>query len=250
MRQRRGGTPLTSLLSGACRQPKLNIDEWRKGWVGYAHKRHFYDSNINGALEGFAVGTSTGTVRFKVYDKIAETKISKSGRFWRSVWGIEENVTPDVARFEWSIRAYSGKFKGVRYLSDLSLESFMDLLNYVSLKWGRLCIPERDDKNKARWKLSPLWLEIRRMIEDWSFGYQGQAKRTYDYRPELSEGYLQSISGWIAGLMARLGIENNEDNPASIADALELLHAHGYSLPQKAQEKWELWSRLLQKENE
>lgn len=126
----------------------------------------------------------------------------------------------------------------------------MDLLNYVSLKWGRLCIPQPDDENKARWELAPLWSEIRHMIEDWSFNYQGQAKRSYDFRPDLAEGYLQSTSGWIAGLMARLGIEKGLDNPASLGEALELLQAHGYSLPQKAQDKWEIWSRLVVKDAE
>lgn len=214
------------------------------------HKRHFYDSTTNGGLEGFAVGTAKGSVRFKVYDKIAECRKSRSSRFWRSVWGVEENDPLDVARFEWSIRVYAGKFKEIRYLSDLSLESFMDLLNYVSLRWGRLCIPQDDDKNKARWELAPLWIEIRRMIEAWSFNYACQAKRNYDFRPELSDGYLQSTSGWIAGLMARLGIENGLENPASLGDALEVLRAHGYSLPQKAQEKWEIWSRLVEKDDE
>ena len=92
----------------------------------------------------------------------------------------------------------------------------MDLLNYVSLRWGRLCIPHPDDKNKARWELAPLWIEIRQMIEEWSFNYEGQAKRSYEFRPDLSEAYLQSASGWIAGLMARLGIENGTDHAASL----------------------------------
>lgn len=81
------------------RVASLAVDDWRNGWVGYAHKRHFYDSTTSGGLEGLAVGTSTGKVRFKVSDKIAESKISRSSGFWHSVWGLEEHDPIDVARF-------------------------------------------------------------------------------------------------------------------------------------------------------
>ena len=94
------------------RVASLAVDDWRNGWVGYAHKQHFYDSTMSGGLEGFAVGTSSGTVRFKVYDKIAESKKSRSSGFWHSVWGLDENDPTDVARFEWSIRAYLESSKG------------------------------------------------------------------------------------------------------------------------------------------
>lgn len=45
----------------------LSIDEWRQGWVGFARKKSFYDSSATGQLEGFAIGSSEGVVRFKVY---------------------------------------------------------------------------------------------------------------------------------------------------------------------------------------
>lgn len=222
----------------------FSVDDWRNGWVGYAHKKHFYDSTSSGGLEGFAVGTSSGTVRFKVYDKVAESQKRNSNGFWRSVWGLDENDPRDVARFEWSIFPFKGHFGGLRYLTDLSLETLLDLLNYVSLKWGRLCIPQAD-QNKARWELAPLWIEVRRMIEEWSFNYQGVAKRSYDYRPDLNEGYINSVSGWIAGFMARVGIEHGSESPADVADALKLLNSNYKSLSDKAQEKMAVLSRLI-----
>ena len=223
----------------------LNVDEWRNGWVGYAHNRYFYDTGASEGWSGFVVGTSSGSVRFKVYDKVAESRKSLSSGFWRSVWGLDETDAIDVARFEWSIRPYAGKFKGIRYLTDLSIETLMDLLNYASVKWGRLCVAQADDHNKARWELAPLWLEIRQLIDDWTSNYQGQARRAYDFRSDLSESYLNSASGWLAGLMARYGIQTGSERPASLGEILDLLRSHGYSLPQKAQDKWELLSRLV-----
>jgi hypothetical protein len=223
----------------------FSIDEWRRGWVGYAHPRQLHFSPLTRGIEGFAIGSSEGVVRFKVYDKVLQSIQKGISRFWRSVWNVSEETSVDVARFEWSIRVYEARFVGMRYLTDFTFEGFMDLLNYVSLKWGRLCIPEDDDANRSRWEIAPLWAEVRRLITEWTFNYDGVAKREYDFRPDLKTDYIKSFAGWAGGFMARLGIERKANNPSSLDEVVDFLRSEGVSLPEKAKQKWELFTRLL-----
>ena len=175
--------------------------------------------------------------------RLLKRKKEGTYRFWCSAWDVREEDEPDVARFEWTVKAYMGRFAGLRYLSDFSFDRFMDLLNYVSLKWGRLCLP--DDSNQTRRELAPLWLEIRRLIEEWTYDYDGQASRNYDFRPDLSPAYLKSVAGRVASLMARIGIEQREGQPVSADEALKLLQEVGLSLSDKAQRKWDVLSKLI-----
>lgn len=129
-------------------------------------------------------------------------------------------------------------------MADFTFEGFLDLLNYASIKWGRLCVPSPDDSNQTRWPVAPLWLHIRQMIDEWSLNYDGIARRDYDLRPDLNDSYLKTVTGWVGGLMARLGIENKDDRPASIFDALTHLESNGFTILERAQQKWAVLSRL------
>ncbi|MBZ0284286.1 MAG: hypothetical protein K8L97_26340 [Anaerolineae bacterium] len=223
----------------------FSIDEWRNQWVGYAVQKHFHISARTGQLEGLSIGSSEGAVRFKVYDKVAESIGRGTSGFWRSVWGVGEQDEIAVARFEWTIKCYAGRYAGIRYLSQLTFEGFLQLLNYASLHWGRLCIPQAEDSNPSRWPLHPIWEALRELIDDWTFNYKGRAKRDYDFRPDLNEDYLKSVNGWLGGFMARVGIERGLDTPAGLATALQLLESEGHSLNKKAVEKWELLSKMV-----
>jgi hypothetical protein len=223
----------------------FSIDQWRNGWVGHARQKHFHDSSLTGQLEGLSIGSSEGAIRFKVYDKVAEARTRNTLQFWRSVWGLPEGEETDVARFEWSVRAYKGRFAGLRYLDGITFEGFLGLLNYVSFTWGRLCVPQADDGNKSRWELDPLWQDIRYMIDDWSINYPKFAKREYEYKPDLNQKYLTSMGGWLGGFLARVGIEHGLDTPAGLNTALNLLEERGVSLTEKAVEKWEVFSKLV-----
>lgn len=222
----------------------ISIDEWRRGWVGYAQRKFFYDSSQTGLLEGFAIGSSSGAVRFKVYDKLSQSASVKRLNFWLSVWKLPPDGTLSaVTRFEWSTKPYGARFVRLGYLNEFTPLGFMDLLNYVSLKWGRLCVPSAD-VNRSRWELAPVWLAVREIIEDWTIHYTGVASRAYEFRPDLNKGYLKSASGWVAGLMARVGLENRSQGPVSVADALALLRAEGLSPAHKATHKFAVLSRL------
>lgn len=226
----------------------LSLDDWRQQWVGYGALSSVYFNRKTRKLETLTFGTSQGSVRFKVYDKQAESLKSGSGGFWHSVWGLPEDdwFTP-VARFEWTVKCHAGRFTGMRYLSDFSMDGFMQVLNYASLKWGSLRVPQDDDSNSSRWPLSPLWQDIRALIDNWSFNYDKIAERDYDLQPDLKSTYLRAAAGWLAGLRARVGIENGTLGPAKLAEALMYLEDVNLSVDNKAAEKWKVLDRLARR---
>jgi hypothetical protein len=227
----------------------FSVDEWREGWVGRASGKHFYDDNKTGKLSGLAIGSSEGAVRFKVYDKFLEASKTHDLYFWLSVW-LENGLDyasldgAAVARFEWSFKPHEAKFVNMRYLSDYTFDKLKELLNYVTLSWGRLCLPE-NDSNQSRRQAHPLWVKIRRMmIEEWNIDHVGRAKRDYHTAPDLNAAYMNSVTGWLGGLMARLGLANGYNRPADLVEALRLAERESKPIVQKAIEKWEVLSRL------
>lgn len=228
---------------------EISIDEWRRGWVGYAKQKRFHDSPLDGQLEGFSIGSAEGAVRFKIYDKVAESAASGKSRFWRSVWGLPDDTDAVVGRLEWSVRAYSASFASLRYVTDLTYLKFLELLNYVSVKWGRLCVPQADT-NRSRWQVAPMWAATLAMIDEWTFDYDEQAKRQYEMRPDLKPSYVKFIAGSLGGLMARIGIEERDDGPASLFDAISFIEGEGLSLTRKAHDKWNVLSKLVTKDGD
>lgn len=227
----------------------FSVDEWREGWVGRASGKHFYDDSSTGKLSGLAIGSSKGAVRFKVYDKLLESRKTGDLLFWLTVWldsGINfSDFNPiAVARFEWSFKLYEAKFAGIKYLSDYSFDKLKELINYATLDWGRLCIAE-EISNKSRQKTHPLWEQIRHlMIEEWHINLVGRAKRDYHIMPDLNVAYMNSVTGWLAGLMARVGIFTHSEQPASLLDAIRFAEKESKPISQKADEKWEVLTRL------
>lgn len=232
----------------------FSVDEWRYGWVGRASAKHFYDDAKTGTLSGLAIGSSKGAVRFKVYDKILEAHKTGDLFFWMSVWGVDfSNLESDfdfemptvVARFEWTIKPHGAKFIGMQYLTDYSFDGLKELINYVTKKWGRFCIPH-GDKNQSRWEIHPLWVKIRRMmIEEWDIDHVGIAKRDYYLTPDINPAYMSSVTGWIAGLMARVGLAQGYNAPADIYEAVMMAQDQSEPIMDKADRKWEIMSRLL-----
>jgi hypothetical protein len=227
------------------------MDEWNNNWIGYANHKSFHTSAQTSTLEGLSIGTSSGAVRFKVYDKDLESKQRGSSRFWRSVWGVGENDLIDVARFEWSIKCYKANFSTIRYLPDLTFDNMFEMLNYASLRWGRLCIPQSDESNQSRWPLAPVWQDLRGLIDAWYSNFDRVARRQYDFRPDISAIYLRSLVGWLAGFQVRLGLEQRKDNPASFMEILEYLQTEGFSIEEiavKAAKKWPVLAVLAGRE--
>ena len=232
----------------------LSVDEWNEQWVGYAAPNSTFYSSRTRMLETINIGKSSAGLRFKVYDKQVESIKNGTSDFWRSVWKLNENddLTP-VARFEWSFKCYQAKYVDMSYLTDFTFEGFMRLLNYATVKWGSLRVPQADQKNKKRWPLAPLWEEVRRLIDDWTFNFKEYAWREYDYQPDLKPSYLRSAVGWISGLMARVGLENGTVNGADLQEVFDLLESEGFShddISGKAANKWQVLFRLAGRRHE
>ena len=223
--------------------PSLSIQEWQDGWVGFARKKHFYTSDRSGDLEGFAIGSSEGAVRFKVYDKVKESLKTRKSAFWRSVWDVGESEAIDVARFEWSTRPYAAKFASRQYLDELPETMVFDLLNYLLLLWGSLHVPT-DDSNRSRWPLHPLWEALSELIADARAQSNERVVRDYAIKPDLNPAYMQSVAGWLAGFTARVGVAEGLDSASSLSNALDVLADKDISYLQKAAAKWEVFMRL------
>ncbi|MCA9932963.1 MAG: hypothetical protein KC415_03520 [Anaerolineales bacterium] len=223
----------------------FSTDEWRVQWVGHASKMNFHTASRSRDLQGFSIGSSKGAVRFKVYDKVAESKTDNDLRFWYSVWGIEESEEIDVTRFEWSIKCYEAKFAQLQYLTDLSEKNLSRLLNYVVNKWGRLCILQ-EDTNQSRWPLTPLWAGLQELVAGWTITDE-LASREYDYHTDLSQPYLNSLVGWVAGAMVRVGLSTDESEPVTIGEVFDFLFSQGLDLSEitkRAGKKWKVASVL------
>lgn len=225
----------------------FSTDEWRQGWVGFAKKMHFHTAARTRDLQGLSIGSSEGAVRFKIYDKVLESTERGTSRFWRSVWGVAEDAGIDVARFEWSIKCYEANFHNIQYLANFTEENLRRLLNYVVFKWGRLCIPQEDDSNRCS-PLAPMWEEIQAIVSDWNMEIEELAHRDYDYRNDLSPAYINSLGGWLAGSMVRVGLEQEEKEPVDLTAVLIVIpQENGLTLPEiskRAADKWQVKSKL------
>lgn len=225
----------------------FSIDDWRDQWVGYSKLSNVFFSRRTGVLEGLSVGSSTGAVRFKAYDKVAESLTRQNEAFWRAVWGVEPDAEIDVTRFEWTFKCFQGGFQGMRYLSEMTFEGVLDLLNYATLKWGRLCVPQ-PDTNSARWPLAPLWVELRSLIDAWTWDYDGIAERVYEHSPDITYAYKKNLLGHLAGLQARVSLVKGKEGPVSVKDALGYLEACGdmtaEGMHKKANNKLQVLARL------
>jgi len=49
------------------------------------------------------------------------------------------------------------------------------------------------------------------------------AQRWYEMRSDITTSYLTSVSGWIAGYLARLGLHRGSDKPEPVLEALMYL---------------------------
>ena len=70
------------------------------------------------------------------------------------------------------------------------------------------------------------------------------AQRWYEMRSDITTSYLISVSGWIAGYLARLGLHRGSDEPEPVLEALMYLEEENGLLSWKAKDKIEVMKRL------
>ena len=227
---------------------EFSADFWQRSWVGRARSKSFHVDPKTGCFSGLTVGTSDGAVRFKAYDKILRSIQTRSLQFWYSVWNISPEMLDDVdelfvTRFEWTFFSHRGKFTGMQYLSEFTDDGVRGLLNYATLRWGRLCRPN-GGKNTSRWPTHPFWEQLRGWLaEAWNLDSAGTAKRNYHMTPDINQAYLNSATGWCAGLAARFGIDKGLDRPMHLYEALLLAQRGSRSVKDKANERFEVFTR-------
>jgi hypothetical protein len=228
----------------------FSVDAWRHLWICRSSKKDSHDDPQTGELSGMEFGSSKGAVRFKYYDKLLKAFKDNALLFWLSVWNIPYAVYAEqndlaVTRFEWSFYPYRGKFTGMRYLREFSFDGVKGLLNYATLKWGRLSASTAE-QNVTRRATHPLWEQLRRwMIEQWQIHRADVARRDYHLSPEVNEAYLNSATGWVGGLMARLALAQGDDAPIDTYQALALAQRYTKPIKQKADERFEILKRLV-----
>ncbi len=227
--------------------PTVCAYDWANQWVGYTRFRGNHFDTKTGDFEGLTVGTSAGGVSLRIYDKVRESRKRGKHTFWCSVWGLPEEHDQSVMRLEWSVRCYQARFVNLRYLSELTFDRFLALLNYVLLKWGQLREPLAEDVNRSRWPLAPLWAEVVHLVDEWSFHYDQVAERRYFFEPDISDVYLNALAGWLAGLLDRIAFDNGQSAPVTLDQGLAYLQLRGFgagTIQEKAGKKWEIFSRL------
>jgi len=187
--------------------PEVNL---RAGeCVTYARsKAEFYiERHLKGMDEtGFRFGQ--GDLLCRVYDKVAETKVSHKEWFqemWRkSGW----NGTDPVTRVEFQTRRDHLKSQQIETVADLELQ-LADLWRYFSEEWLSLRDQDDDDSNHRRWPVKEFWQVVRDSVA--VFGAVTGVRRLSQRQPRLDA--LKKLGRGVAVSMVALYRTTYETSP-------------------------------------
>jgi hypothetical protein len=223
----------------------LEVERWRRGWVGRSKVSACHFNSRTGALETINVGARGSPVYLRVYDKVAQAIKEGDIVYWVSVWA---NESLSVTRVEWEVRPKEGGFADdVTDLEKFGYEGVSELLVYL-LDWGRLCECAEMDVPRWRWTESDFWRGVRQVVEEWCKAGSMPIGRVGKQVSGVSEKYAKFVSGAISGGMARFDVE-----APSLVKLLEGLDEFGEGLPvlqKRAEEKAAVYSRLAGGKNE
>jgi hypothetical protein len=188
-------------------QSELAMDSWgADAWVTRAHLiEPHWDRRI---FSGWSIGRG-GDVSVRLYNKLLEVMTKRKGAHVFEVWNAAGwDPTQPVWRLEGQVRREALKQLGLRTL-DETLANLQGLWWYVTQDWLRLCVPDADDANRARWRLHPLWEEL--SAANWGRPDQPRLKRFRNTRAPADEKLFGPSAGYIQSYMAREGIESWEE---------------------------------------
>jgi hypothetical protein len=193
----------------------IDLEIWKKGWVGRSKLSASFNNSRTGALETINIGKRCSPVFLRIYDKVAQAKKEGDIDYWFDVWGgFRENVT----RVEWEVKPNKGGFKGLEDFEKLNGFAIRELLNYL-LNWGRLCVPDLNNFNRARWKEDPFWVRIKNFAEKWVLGVDWAISRIGKEFQGMSDAYKRSFFGQLSSGMARFS--ENEPNIFGLIEGME-----------------------------
>lgn len=198
-----------------------NLELWRQGWVGRAGISSTYFNPKSGQLETINIGSRRSAVYLRIYDKIAQAVAEEDIFYWWDVWN---NHWDKVTRIEWEVKTKKGGFEEFEDFNKLCERQIVELLNYL-VEWGRLSIPNPNDSNNRRWKVSDFWKIVLSAAEEWADGITWPTSRVGKKFKGISEEYLRIVAGTVSGAMARLTPEN-----PSLFNMLTIMEDHGLGL--------------------
>lgn len=134
--------------------PERDFDE--NSFISMAKKDSRYRNNR--VAQTFQFGK--GDIVLRVYDKIAEIKEESNKTWFYDLWETEQNVW----RIEWQCRKPILKRFELLTVDDL-FHGQGDMLHYLASEHDSLRVPN-NDKNRSRWPLHPLWLNLQAQIKN------------------------------------------------------------------------------------
>lgn len=159
----------------------------------------------DGILETIYIGSPSSPVRLRIYDKSKEVNKKGTKLWFIPLWGIEENK--DVWRVEFQLRRTVLRQFSIYKLEDL-WEKIGGIWNYLTEKWFSLRLS--DNEKSERRTIHPLWAEIQECGK--RFGTAIEVQRTFKGdTPAKIEWFIAHISGCVASVAARLGIQDRKE---------------------------------------
>jgi hypothetical protein len=166
------------------------------------------------------IGSKSG-LQVQVYDKT--TEISEvSGKDWmREVWAsngypMTDDEYSDVWRLELRFGGEFLKERGILYPDEV--KRFLHELIAEALVTRRLTRPKRQDSNKRRWPLHPLWTAAYLARGAWAMRPLG--RRFTMRRAAMIENAQRQLAGGLRSLVVLQGGDFDGDSAAELASRL------------------------------
>lgn len=162
---------------------------------------------VGGMVTGFEFGSrKTNTLCARIYDKTADID-AKGTAWWRDVWSDKYVVGEQVHRIEFEVGRQGLRDFAVDTPAQ-ALDAVGDLWRYATVEWLTHRSPTLD-RTRARWPLSPAWLDIQRA----SLAHRAMGlPRLHATRRQSSiDRLLPGLTGYLASLAALSGAEDVDD---------------------------------------
>lgn len=209
--------------------PKLFVAHQRANKVVYGEK---------GLISNYAAlnGDIVNTVRIGempgrqavIYNKTKEITAS-SKRFWWKIWGLDPEKFDKNNYKVWRIEVRAGRNE----LDKWNLKRFEDFETKAGdviaaiLKAIRYTKPDKNNINRSRWPMDPIWEEAYKTSYKALEAYSSKAKRDNvirAYKEDVIKGYRERLIGNAIGYNAAIGRDVSE-LPVVFEEMQEIINA-------------------------
>lgn len=172
-----------------------------------------------GKNETITLGKSPGR-QATLYNKSQEIIASSKNEWWK-IWDVNQNEFKDKSRVIWRVEVRAGKNEldkwGFKRFKDFEHKAG-DIVASI-LKAMRYTIPLKDDLNRSRWPMHPIWTESLKASFKALEPYSSNAIRENvieGFKEEKLQIYRDQIIGCLIGMTALKGL-NISEVPISIS---------------------------------